>query len=210
MKLKRKRTLRENTELYNYYYRKSGFYKVLVRSLIRLAIAVVIILVAIAFVNEFLIFDFKNLFLSLVESVPAWVVFVMFFISDSLLLSIVPPDLFIVWADSAEFEILFLIILGLISYAAGLFSYYIGKCISKMPKVNDWLNIRFSKLLKSVNKWGGAFIVIAALLPLPWSPALIVTGMMNYPLKKTALFALTRFFRFFMYGFFLFRIITVF
>jgi hypothetical protein len=210
MKLKRKRTLKKNTELYNYYYKKTGFYSVLFNGFVRLVLAIAIVILTFILLSEFLIFDFKDIFINIVENVPHWMVYVLFFLSDSLLLSIVPPDLFILWADSFENNFLILFLLALVSYAAGITSYFFGRRIGAIPSVYRWLNRRFSKLTRSVNKWGGAFIMIAAILPIPWSPAMIVTGIMNYSLKMLLLVALTRFARFFLYGFFLFRMIDIF
>lgn len=210
MKLKKRRTLKKNTELYNYYYRKTGFYRVLLKGFTRLLIAIAIIILTFIMLSEFLIFDFKDVFVSVVESVPHWMVFVLFYLSDSVLLSIAPPDLFILWADSFENKFLVLFMLALLSYAAGITSYFIGKRIGSIPAVRRWINLRFSRLVKSVNKWGGGFIIVAAILPIPWSPALIVTGILNYSLKMLLIVALTRFARFFLYGYFLFRIFDIF
>lgn len=210
MKDRKKRTLKKNTELYNYYYKKSGFYKTLLKSVLKLSFGVVLFVAAFVLVTNFLIDDLEGTFISVVESVPFWMVYVMFFLSDSVLLSIVPPDLFILWADSFDHKFLILFFLGLVSYGAGLFSYFIGLKISNIPVVNKWLKNKFATLVKSVHKWGGAFVIVAAVLPVPWSPALIVTGMMRYSFVNLSLVALTRFIRFYIYGLILFNAIDIF
>lgn len=210
MKEKRRRTFKKNTELYNYYYKKSGFYKTLLRSVLKLSLGVVLFIAAFVVITNFLIDDLEGTFIEIVESVPQWMVYVFFFLSDSVLLSIVPPDLFILWADSFENKFLVLFFLGLVSYGAGLFSYLIGTQIAAIRVVNNWLMKKMTHLVRSVNKWGGAFVIIAAVLPIPWSPALIVTGMMRYSFQSLMIVALARFFRFYIYGLILFNAIDVF
>jgi membrane protein YqaA with SNARE-associated domain len=207
---KKKRTLKKNTELYNYYYKKSGFYKTLLKSVLKLSITVVVVIALFIFVTNYLIDDLEGSFIALVESVPHWSVYVMFFFTDSILLSIVPPDLFILWADSFQLKFLVLFFLGAVSYGAGIFAYFIGTRIADIPVVNSWLNRKFNHLTRSVNKWGGAFIIVAAVLPIPWGPALIVSGMMKYSFRYLLLFSLARFARFFLYGLILFNVVDVF
>jgi len=210
VKLKKKRSLRQNTELYNYYYKKTGFYKTLILSVLKLTIGIALLIAALFVLSEFLFEDLENTFVMLSDKVPQIVVYLMFFLSDSVFLSLVPPDLFILWADSFDNGFMVLLLLGLISYCAGVFSYYLGSKIARFPKVNKWLHKRFPGLFRSVNKWGGAFIIIAAVLPIPWSPALIVTGMLGYPFVKMLYFAITRFARFVLYGLVLFNVVDVF
>jgi hypothetical protein len=209
MSQKKKRTFFKNTELYHYYYIKSGFYKALFFNVLKMSVGVAVVIVAFVLVTEYML-DFEERFQRLVEVVPPWVVYGVFFFSDSVLLSIVPPDLFIIWAESFEYKYLALLCLGTISWCAGIFSFFIGKRLRKMPFINRWLLKRFSGLIRSVNKWGTAFIIIAALLPIPWSPALIVAGLMNYPQKRMLLVTLTRYVRIFLYGIVLYNVIDIF
>lgn len=209
-KVKRKRSFRQNTEIYNYYYKRTGFYKTLVKSVLKLAFGIVLFFAVFIILSEFIIDDLEGTFIRMTETVPQFLVYVMFFLSDSVFLSIVPPDLFILWADSFENGFLVLLLLGLISWGAGVFSYYLGNRIAQIPKVNNWLHKRFPGLIKSVSKWGGAFIIVAAILPIPWSPALIVTGMLEYPFVKMLYFSISRFARFIIYGLILFNVVDIF
>ncbi len=209
MPTKKKRTIRKNSELYHYYYKRTGFYKTLFFSVLKLSAGIVFLIAAFVILSNYMI-DLETTFINVVETVPRWFVFVLFFASDSLLLSIVPPDLFILWADSFDHKFLILLTLGSISYAAGIFSYFLGKWIALIPTVHRWISKKLHKLMNSVNKWGGAFLIVAALLPIPWSPALIVTGMLNYKFKNMLLVTLARFVRFFIYGAVLFNVIDIF
>jgi hypothetical protein len=207
---KKRRSFKKNTELYHYYYKRTGFYRTLIMSVLKLSLTVVAIIAGFIIVSNYLLDDLEGTFVALVEAVPLWSVYVVFFLAESILLSLVPPDLFILWADSFEWKFLVLLFLGIVSYAAGVFSYFIGTKIASIPRVHKWLTKKFSGLIRSVNKWGGAFIIVAAILPIPWSPALIVTGMMGYSFKNMLLFSISRFARFFLYGAILFNVVDVF
>jgi len=206
---KKKRNLLKNSELYHYYYKKTGFYKTITINVFKLSFFIVLTILALIILNNYLL-DMETIFLSVVEKTHAVFVFIFFFLSDSILLSLIPPDIFILWAESFENKFWVLFLLAITSYLAGIFAYYIGYKISNIKKVENWLNIRFNPIVKSVKKWGGAFIVIAAILPIPWSPALIVSGMLRYPFSIMLLFALFRFARFFIYGAVLFNFINIF
>ncbi len=209
MNNRKKRTFFKSTELYHYYFKRSGFYRTLFFNVLRMSVGVVILIAAFILVTEYML-DFEEKFQRLVEVVPPWVVYAIFFLSDSVFLSIVPPDLFIIWAESFEYKFLALFYLGTVSWMAGVLSYFIGKWLANIPFISRWLHRRFSGLMKSVKKWGTAFIIIAALLPIPWSPALIVAGMMNYPLKRMLWVTLTRYIRIFLYGIVLYSAIDIF
>jgi membrane protein YqaA with SNARE-associated domain len=206
---KKKRNLVKNSELYHYYYKKTGFYKTVTINVLKLSLIIVLIILALIILNHYLI-DIESTFISFVEKVHYIFVFILFFLSDSILLSLIPPDIFILWAESFENKFLILFFLGISSYLSGILSYYIGYKISNIKKVNNWLNIKYKPIVKSVKKWGGAFIAVAAIFPIPWSPALIITGMLKYPFTTMLLFALFRFARFFIYGAVLFNVVNIF
>lgn len=206
---KKKRSVLRNSELYHYYYVRTGFYKTLIKNVLKMSIGIVALIAAFVILSNYML-DLEETFVRVVDAVPVWTVYVLFFLSDSIFLSLIPPDLFLIWAGSFENQFLVLFFLGVVSYGAGLFSYYIGKSLRRIPRVDRWLRRKFAGLLKSVRKWGGAFIVIAAILPIPWSPALIVAGMMDYPRKLMFLFTLTRFGRIFLYGAILFNVVDIF
>lgn len=193
------RTFRQTVELYHRYLHRTGFYKLMLFQVIKFSILIVVI-IGILLLLLFFFIDLEKKFFELTHSLKPIYVFIIFFLSESVFLSIITPDLFILWADNFENKYLFLTLLGLISWLGGIASYYIGMLLILMPKVRTWVEKKFSHLILSVNKWGTFFIIIAALLPIPWSPALIATGMMNYPAKRIYYITLFRLLRFYIYG----------
>jgi membrane protein YqaA with SNARE-associated domain len=134
------------------------------------------------------------------------VIFAFFFVSETIL-GLIPPDLFIIWAKGFASPYVVVFFLALLSYAAGLVSYFIGLRISKIQKVSDYINGRFEKQFTLLRSWGGFIIVIAALLPLPYSTMCLGAGIMNYSLKSLLLLGLFRFVRFFAYAGVLYQVV---
>jgi membrane protein YqaA with SNARE-associated domain len=126
----------------------------------------------------------------------------LFFISETIL-GLIPPDFFIVWANSSNHPIILTTILAGLSYIGGLTAYFIGFRLSKTPKINKWLLRKFSSHFATLHKYGGFLIVFSALLPLPFSTVTAVAGMVDYPFQKLALLGSTRILRFFGYGYIL-------
>ncbi|MCB0803730.1 MAG: VTT domain-containing protein, partial [Flavobacteriales bacterium] len=96
--------------------------------------------------------------------------------------------------------------LGCLSYLGGVFSYFIGNGIGKLPKVDKWLKKKFVEHFDKIRKWGGVLIIFAALFPLPFSPICMVAGMVRFPLPAFFTLALFRFARFFGYALVLFHV----
>lgn len=125
--------------------------------------------------------------------------FTIFFISESIL-GIIPPDLFIIWAVQDSDAIMYVLILAVLSYAGGIISFLTGKLIGKYRFFARMIaNVR-AKYKTKIEKWGGAFIVLGALTPIPFSPISMLAGSLSYSLKSYSLFSLTRILRFVIYG----------
>ena len=131
----------------------------------------------------------------------------MFFASESLL-GLIPPEIFIAWAGKTEMPLFFLTMLAVLSYLGGIISFFIGKGISKMPSVYNYLEVKMAKHLKNTGKWGGFLILIGALLPVPFSITCVAAGMIKYPLKGVILFGLFRFLRFALYAWAIFNVVN--
>jgi len=98
-----------------------------------------------------------------------------------------------------------LVLLGLLSFIGGVISYFIGWWISKRPKIEAFLEYRLQTYITLTQKWGGAFIVLAALLPFsPFSTVCIALSVLRYPFKLFLVFALSRTLRFVLQGFLFF------
>lgn len=127
-------------------------------------------------------------------------VLTLFFISESIL-GLLPPDIFIAWTKSTAHPLLYLTLLAILSLAGGIISYYKGRTLLLIPKINNYLEGTMSKHIKNMQKWGGFLIAVGALLPLPFAMACLAAGMINFSKKHFFLFAGLRVFRFVIYGF---------
>ena len=129
-----------------------------------------------------------------------------FFASESLL-GLIPPEIFIAWSDKTSNPIFYLSLLALLSYLGGVVSYFIGKAITKIPAIHDYLEIKMAKHIKNTRKWGGFLIVVGALLPIPFSITSIAAGMIKYSFTSYLLFGLLRFVRFYLYAIAIFSLV---
>lgn len=153
------------------------------------------ILIPIVLIAKQLI-DINAVFAFMTDHLSDTLVFVVFLISESFL-GLIPPDLFIIWSAKFNSPFLLLTILGVLSYLGGIFSYLIGLGLSKVKKIKEYSERALDKYIKLIRKWGGAFIVIAALFPFsPFSMVVIAISLFKYPFKLYLLFALSRIIRF--------------
>ena len=134
------------------------------------------------------------------------VIFTFFFISETIL-GLIPPDLFIVWAKgfASPYGIVFL--LALLSYGGGLLAYYLGSKLVNFQKIGNYIHVKFEKQFKMLRSWGGLIIVVAALLPLPFSTMCLGAGMLKYSFRSVLFLGLFRFARFFVYAMVLFQMV---
>lgn len=190
---------------YHFFYHRKGFYKFLRSVTIKFAVAMGAILFGLFLFEQYtpgISFYFAKYTVLLSEEV----IFIFFFLSETIL-GLIPPDLFIIWAKGFASPYVVVFFLALLSYVAGLLSYFIGLRISKIKKVGDYVNVKFEKQFKLLRSWGGFIIVIAALLPLPYSTMCLGAGVMNYSLPSLLLLGLFRFLRFFAYAGVLFQVV---
>jgi membrane protein YqaA with SNARE-associated domain len=138
---------------------------------------------------NYIINNFTNLFVILI-----------FFLSESFL-GMIPPDLFIIWTAKFNSPIIFLIMLGILSYIGGIISYFIGKWISERPRIKAYIERVLEKYITMVRKWGGAFIIISALFPFsPFSMIVLAVSIFRYPFKYYLFFGVSRIVRFIVQG----------
>ena len=122
------------------------------------------------------------------------------------MLGLVPPEIFIAWADKTASPIFYLTILASLSYIGGILSFFMGKAISKVPSVYEYFTVKMSKQVTMIRKWGGFLIVAGALMPIPFSITSIAAGLINYRFRNYLLFGLLRFVRFYLYALVIFHI----
>jgi len=197
-------------KLYFYYLRRTGLFGFLGKNILKLAVLIGLLSVLLYLIENHVI-AIKDLFALMVNHVDNWVVFLIFAISESLL-GLIPPDIFIVWTKELSGQIgvnawLLIGFLGTLSYIGGMISYYLGLKITYIPKINTWLTAKYGQLFLDLKKWGGFFVVISALLPVPFSLVMVICGITKYPLKWAAYLGLFRYLRFFGYAYFLFFLV---
>lgn len=190
--------------LLHQYYSYTGFYAFVKSSLGKVILPIVLFTLAFWFIHTFVI-DFDDLFTSIITTYNSLTIFVVFFASESLL-GLVPPEIFIAWANKTETPIFYLTMLAVLSYLGGIFSFFMGKAISKMPSVYEYFTVKMHKQVKMIRKWGGFLIVVGALLPIPFSITSIAAGIIHYKFKYYLLFGLLRFVRFYLYALVIFNI----
>ncbi|MBN1598977.1 MAG: VTT domain-containing protein [Bacteroidales bacterium] len=125
------------------------------------------------------------------------------FLVSEIIVGIIPPEVFIIWALRSEDIQTFAImvsILAVISYLTGLLGYLIGHYLSR-SLFYRFMKRKFLKKLDSrLQIFGMYLILIAALTPVPFSGTSMLIGSVNYPFKRFSFLALTRFLRFVIYA----------
>lgn len=192
----KQRTFRQKMAIYHEWNKRTGLYKFLGSALIKLVLVLLSIGLAVWGIYE--MFDLKAL-IDKLNTLGAEYVLPIFFLSESIL-GLIPPDFFITWSEQFEAPFLWLTILGTISYAGGIMSYFLGKLILHYPKFKAWIEKKNDIFFVRIRKWGGWVIVFAALFPLPFATTATVAGMVKYPLSSFMLYGLTRYLRFYIYG----------
>ncbi|MEP2935457.1 MAG: VTT domain-containing protein [Gilvibacter sp.] len=190
--------------LLHQYYSYTGFYKFVGSSLGKVLVPMILIIAALWAIHTYII-DFNVLFTEITTTYNPIAILAVFFASESFL-GLVPPEIFIAWAGKTESPLIYLSLLAVLSYAGGIVSYFIGKFIAAIPKVDAYFNIKMAKHIKMIRRWGGFLIIVGALLPIPFSMTSIAAGVINYKFKHYLLFGLLRFVRFYLYAVVIFNL----
>lgn len=190
--------------IFNRYYKITKFYSFLKSTAIKGAFAIVIfgvILVAL----EYFFLDFNALLDSLVTNYSPKVIFSFFLLSETIL-GLVPPEIFIAWASKSVSPWIFLFILASMSYLGGIIAYFIGNRLFLIPAVKNHIENKIAIHINNLRKWGGLFVFIGAMLPLPHSIVSLACGLIKYNFKNYLLWALFRYVRFIIYALIIFQI----
>lgn len=195
---KKKRSFKETWKLTYEHLKRTGFFKEVGKPLLKLVIIIIVIFTLAYFIGNNA-FDIEAIFNYIVDNVHYYVVFVIFFLLEAVL-PLLPVQLFIFWTHQLPHPWLCLTILAIISYGATLTAYGIGRLIRKIPAVNTYFILRFDKHIKNSKKWGGYLIAIAALTPLPFTLTIISMGLIRYPFRLLAFWAIFRIVHFYLYA----------
>jgi len=188
--------------------KKRGFFRYVGRSVL-LILAVYVLVVLIFFLTGRYLVDFNTFFAGIIERFSDKFVILLFFLSESVA-GMIPVDLFVIWTQKFESPLLWLALLGILSYTGGIISYGIGLWIARRPRIKAFTERRLKGYINFVRKWGGAFIIIAALFPFtPFSLVVIAITLFHYPFRNFLLFALARLLRFVLQGILFFDLLKL-
>lgn len=190
--------------LINRYYKITRFYPFLKDTAIKAGITILVFVLLIIGLEIFVL-DINSMLNNLVATYSPKIIFTIFLISETIL-GIVPPEIFIAWASKSVTPWFFLFILASMSYIGGIISYFIGNRIFLIPSVKKHMENKIAKHIANLRKWGGFFVFVGAMLPVPHSVISLASGLIKYNFKSYLLWALFRFARFAMYAAVIFQI----
>ena len=185
-----------------------GFFKFVGRSLMLILLVYMLVVLIVFLTGKYLV-DFNSFFSGIIERLSDRFVVLLFFLSESFT-GMIPVDFFVIWTQKFESPLPWLALLGLLSYAGGVISFGIGRWISHRPRIRAFTEKRLKGYITFVRKWGGAFIIIAALFPFtPFSLVVIAIPLFHYPFRSFLLFGLARLLRFVLQGIILFDLLKL-
>lgn len=178
------------------YYRITRFYSFLKNTAYQAFFVIVIFVLLLMVVNYFM--NINLLIEHILVTYSPKIVILFFLISESIL-GLIPPEIFILWSAKSGSPLLFLFILATASYIGGVLSYFIGMRISLMPAVRKHVERKIKQHIINLRKWGGLFIVLGAIFPIPHAIVSIGAGLIDYKFKYYLLWSLFRYLRFVIY-----------
>jgi membrane protein YqaA with SNARE-associated domain len=188
--------------------REKGFFSYVGKSLLLILSVYALVVFIVFLVGKYLV-DFNSLISGILERLSDRFVILLFFVSESFT-GMIPVDLFVIWTQKFDSPLPWLILLGVLSYTGGVISYGIGKWIATRPRIKRYSEQKLEIYMGFISKWGGAFIIIAALLPFtPFSLVVIAVTLFKFPFRSFLLFALARLVRFVLQGIILFDLLKV-
>lgn len=188
--------------------KERGFFRYIGRNVLWIFFIYSFLILLLFLLGKYLI-DFEALISGIIDKLPARLVYILFFVSESFT-GMIPVDLFVIWTQKFKNPLPCLFLLGALSYAGSVISYGIGLWISRRPRVKAYTERKLRTYTGFARKWGGAFIVIAALFPFtPFSLVVISLSVLRYPFRLFLLYALFRLFRFAIQGLFFFDLLKV-
>ncbi len=190
--------------LLNRYYKITQFYS-FIKSTLYKGGSVMAIFVLILLGVDFFLLDINLLLNNFVENYSAQIVFPFFLLSETIL-GLVPPEIFIAWASKAANPWVFLFLLATMSYVGGVVAYLLGNRLSLIPSVKNYIENKVAKHIENLRKWGGVFVVLGAVTPLPHSMVSLASGLIKYNFKQYLLWALFRYVRFAIYAAIIFQV----
>ena len=199
-----KSKLGKRLSLINRYFKITQFYSFIKSTAFKGAIVAIIFILLLLFVDSFIV-DIGSLLTNLVETCSPLVILSVFLLSESLL-GLLPPEIFIAWASKSSNSYLNLFLLSSISYIGGIISYFIGNRLFLIPFVKDHIELKIAIHIINLRKWGGIFVFLGAVSPIPHSIVSMACGLIKYNFKYYLLWSLFRFIRFLVYALVIFQV----
>lgn len=193
--------------LLHQYYNYTGFYSFIGNGLKSAFLPTLLVVGILIYVN-YKVISINDLIENLTQNYSDLAIFSVFFASESIL-GLIPPDIFIAWTKSTEHPLLYLAVLAILSYIGGIVAYISGKALLKISIFREIMEVKMSKHITNMRKWGGLLIAVGAILPLPFALASMAAGMIKFSFRSFLIFALLRFFRFIIYGFVIFQALSL-
>jgi len=190
--------------LLNRYYQITRFYSFLKKTFFKGSAAIIVFILLLVGLELFVL-DFNSLLNHLVASYSSKVIF-SFFLASETVLGIIPPEVFIAWASKSADPWFFLLILATISYVGGIISYLIGNRLFLIPGIKNHIENKIAKHIVNLRKWGGLFVLLGAISPIPHSLVSLASGLIKYNFKYYLMWSLFRYARFVIYALVIFKV----
>lgn len=175
------------------------FIKNFIRGILFFAVAIVFYKVTFSYL------DLSGLKEQIPFDLPSTFVFILFFMSE-VILGVIPPELFMIWAISSKplsSYFIYVISFSFISYIAGFTAFLFGKYLHKTWLYEFMRKNIIGKYERKINAYGWLVIVVAAITPLPFSATCAVIGAIGFDRNKYLFYSMARFIRYAIYGFFI-------
>ena len=192
--------------LLNRYYKITKFYSFLKDTAFKGGIVIVIFVILLMGL-ELYVLDINLILNNLVAAYSPPFVFLIFLVSETIL-GIIPPELFIGWASKSASPWLFVFVLATLSYIGGIISYFIGNRLFLIPAVKNHIENKIAKHIVNLRKWGGLFVVLGAISPVPHSIVSLASGLIKYNFKQYLFWSLFRYVRFAIYALIIFQVLS--
>jgi len=202
--LKSIHSLNKRLVLLNRYYKITKFYSFLKNTAFKGSVAIIVFIIFLVGLEVFVL-DFNSLLNHLVSSYSATFIF-SFFLTSETILGIIPPEVFIAWASKSTNPWLYLLILATISYVGGIISYLIGGRVFLIPSIKSHIENKIAKHIVNLRKWGGLFVLLGAISPIPHSLVSLASGFIKYNFKYYLMWSLFRYARFVIYALVTFKV----
>lgn len=116
------------------------------------------------------------------ENLGMWGIFFYVYVVDTLILPLSPDFVFPIAASMNPFIVV--PVIGTASALGGVTSYAIGLLLHKIPLIKKYTEKAEAKWGAYIRKYGTAFVILAGILPLPFSTICVLAGALKMDARK--------------------------